>query len=229
MKKMLSSVLVIVLFVSSLFADIYVVNGCSGAGKDTTVHAVCNIVKGIHNVPRISTRAIRPGERDGVDMTFVSKEKFARMESNGEIFQKEVVGDNFYGGDRKRVQGILNKKEDIIIIGKFGEINKEFPNVPVHYVWIFITKETQEKRLKDRNTETPEQQTVRRSRYDADMEYDKKYSTFRIDNDATLYENGVSMRAAVSIRKFVDFVVTNRQSSEVWQSIAVVPYEKISA
>jgi guanylate kinase len=64
---------------------------------------------------------MRLSERDSVDMTFVSKEKSTRMESNGQIFQKEVVGDNFYGGDRKRVQEILNKKEDVILIGKFGK------------------------------------------------------------------------------------------------------------
>jgi guanylate kinase len=95
-------------------------------------------------------------------MTFVSKENFARMENKGQIFQKEVIGDNFYGGDRKRVQEILNKKEDPILIGKFGEISEEFSNVSVHHVWIFITKETQEKRLNDRGSETPEEQVSRR-------------------------------------------------------------------
>jgi len=75
-----------------------------------------------------------------VDMVFVSKEKFAIMESKREIFQKEVIGDNFYGGDRKRLQE--NKKEDAILIGKFGDIGKEFQNVPVHHVGVFITKET---------------------------------------------------------------------------------------
>ncbi|MDR1104632.1 MAG: hypothetical protein LBK92_04755 [Endomicrobium sp.] len=220
MKKMLSSALAIVLFVSPMFADIYVVHSCSGAGKDTIVAATCDIVKGITFVPRISTRAMRLNEKNGVDMIFVSKEKFTRMEKNGWIFQKEIIGDNFYGGDRKRVQEILNKKEDVILIGKFGEINKEFPNIPVHHVWIYITKETQEKRLNERDTETPQQKAARRARYDSDMDYAKKYFTFKIDNDATLYENGVSMGAALAIRKFVSFIVRNRQS------YAVVPYEK---
>lgn len=222
MKKMLSSALAIILFVSPMLADIYVIHSCSGAGKDTIVAATCNIVKGITFVPRISTRAMRPNEKNGVDMTFVSKEKFTRMERNGQIFQKEVIVDNFYGGDMKRVQEILYKKEDVILIGKFGEINKEFPNTPVHHVWIFVTKETQEKRLKDRDTEPPQQQAARRSRYDRDMEYAKKYFTFKINNDATLYENEVSMGAALAIRKFVSFIVRNRQA------YAVVPYEKKS-
>jgi guanylate kinase len=60
MKKSLSSILAIALFVSLLFADIYVVHSCSGGGKDTIVHAVCDIVKGIHHVPRITMRAILP-------------------------------------------------------------------------------------------------------------------------------------------------------------------------
>ncbi|MDR0399126.1 MAG: hypothetical protein LBH33_04955, partial [Endomicrobium sp.] len=85
MKILLSSVLVVALFVSPLFADIYVVHSCSGAGKDTIVSAVCDILKDIHYVPRITTRAIRANERNGVDMTFVDKKKFAIMESKGEI------------------------------------------------------------------------------------------------------------------------------------------------
>ncbi|MDR0399226.1 MAG: hypothetical protein LBH33_05490, partial [Endomicrobium sp.] len=85
MKRFLSCIISLVLSVSSLFADIYVVHSCSGAGKDTIVSAVCDILKGIHYVPRITTRAIRANERNGVDMTFVDKKKFAIMESKGEI------------------------------------------------------------------------------------------------------------------------------------------------
>lgn len=228
--KILSSVLVIALFVSPLFADIYVVHSCSGAGKDTIVSAVCDILKGIHYVPRITTRAIRPNERNGVDLIFVSKKKFAIMESKGEIFQKEVIGDNFYGGDRKRLQGILNKKEDVILIGKFGEIGKEFPNVPVYHVGGFITKETQKKRLADRNTETPEKQAERVARYDSDMAYAKKYVTFEIDNNADLSINGVLVKkSTLPIRKFVNFILENRHRSEIADLYAVVPYKKKSA
>jgi guanylate kinase len=161
-------------------------------------------------------------------MTFVDKKKFAIMESKGEIFQKEVIGDNFYGGDRKRLQEILNKKEDAILIGKFGDIGKEFPNVPVHHVGVFITKETQKKRLADRDTETPEKQAERVARYESDMAYANKYVTFEIDNNADLSKNGVLVKSALPTRKFVNFILENRERSGIADLYAVVPYKKKS-
>jgi guanylate kinase len=214
-KRLLSLMLALALFVPQLFADIYVIHSCSGAGKDTIVAAVCDTLKDIYFVPRITTREIRSNEKDGIDMTFVSKETFLKMEKNKEIFQKEVIGDNLYGGDKKRLQEIINKKEDAILIGKFGEVAKDFPNVPVHHVGIYITKETQKRRLAGRNTETPEKQAERVARYDSDMAYAKKYVTFIINNDEDLDLNDVRSKHKLPIRDFINFILDNRKDSNL--------------
>jgi guanylate kinase len=214
-KRLLSLMLVMLLFVSPLFADIYVIHSCSGSGKDTIVSAVCETLKGIHYIPAVTTRKPRPNEKEGVDMFFVSKETFEKMDQNKEILNRVNIHGNSYGGNKKYLQSVLDRKEDAILIGKFGEVAKDFPDVPVHHVGIFITKETQKKRLAGRGTETKEAQDERVSRYDKDMTYAKKYVTFKINNDKDAYVNGHLVKSKLPIKPFIKFILDNRENSNL--------------
>jgi hypothetical protein len=53
------------------------------------------------------------------------------------------------------------------------------------------------------------------------MAYAKKYVTFEIDNNADLSKNGVLVKSALPIRKFVNFILENRERSGIADLYAV--------
>jgi guanylate kinase len=204
---LLHSFAVLIIFIQCGFADVYVIHSCSGAGKDTISAAVFRKVAGIYNVCRITTRPKRYNETVGVDMTFVNHKEFIAKEQKGEIFLKEIIGKEFYGGDRKRVQEHLDKKDDVVLIGKFGDIDKEFPKEKIHHILIDITKETQTKRLAARATESPQKQVERIARYESDMEYGRKYATFVLNNEKDCDD----MLNSDVVLEFIKFIHKNRE------------------
>jgi guanylate kinase len=77
-----------------------VISGPSGCGKATLLKYVTDNTD-IKRVVTYTTRKPRPGEVDGADYNFVSKEEFERMYENGELMERErVYGDFFYGSPR---------------------------------------------------------------------------------------------------------------------------------
>ena len=79
---------------------LFVISGPSGCGKATLLKYVTDYTD-IKRVVTYTTRRPRPGEVDGVDYNFVSKEDFDRMYENGELMERErVYGDFFYGSPR---------------------------------------------------------------------------------------------------------------------------------
>ena len=58
---------------------LYIVTAPSGAGKTTLVHAVLEREPGLALSISYTTRAPRPGEVDGRDDRFVSREEFLRL------------------------------------------------------------------------------------------------------------------------------------------------------
>jgi guanylate kinase len=79
---------------------LFVISGPSGCGKATLLKYVTDHTD-IKRVVTYTTRKPRPGEVDGVDYNFVSKEEFERMYEDGELMERErVYGDFFYGSPR---------------------------------------------------------------------------------------------------------------------------------
>lgn len=76
-----------------------VLSGPSGAGKTSVVHAL----KG-HPAVEFSvsatTRAPRPGERDGIDYHFVDRRRFEEMRDRGELLEWAEYNGHLYGTPR---------------------------------------------------------------------------------------------------------------------------------
>ncbi|WP_250638290.1 hypothetical protein [Spiroplasma clarkii] len=88
---------------------IVILSGPSGVGKGTVNKALA-MDKSLKLVQSISmtTRAPRPGEVDGVNYFFVSREKFLKAIENDELIEyAEFIG-NFYGTPRKPVYDQIN-------------------------------------------------------------------------------------------------------------------------
>lgn len=94
---------------------LYIISAPSGAGKTSLVKEL------LVNVPDIivsissTTRAIRPGEQDGVDYHFIDKEKFISMVEHSAFLEHAKVFDNYYGTSQQNVERELLKGKDVVL------------------------------------------------------------------------------------------------------------------
>ncbi|MCG7599698.1 guanylate kinase [Halomonas sp. McH1-25] len=94
---------------------LYIVSAPSGAGKTSLVRALLERVDDIQVSVSHTTRAMRPGEADGVNYHFVDEATFKRMIERGDFFEHARVFDNYYGTSRPAVQALLAAGTDVIL------------------------------------------------------------------------------------------------------------------
>ncbi len=92
-----------------------VVSSPSGAGKSTLCRRLL-IRHGPDMTMSVSatTRAPRPGEVDGVDYFFLTREAFERRRDEGAFLEWAVVFDNLYGTPREPVEAALSSGRDVL-------------------------------------------------------------------------------------------------------------------
>ena len=95
--------------------QLYVVSAPSGAGKTSLVKALVEANNDITVSVSHTTRAIRPGEIDGVNYHFVSAAEFSDLKERGGFFEWAKVFDNFYGTSQQSVVDQLNRGVDVIL------------------------------------------------------------------------------------------------------------------
>ncbi len=92
-----------------------VLSGPSGAGKSTVVSALMRRRKDVRFSVSATTRAPRPGERDGVDYYFLSREAFDRLtDQDAFLEQAEYVG-NRYGTPAEPVDRLLSEGWNVLL------------------------------------------------------------------------------------------------------------------
>lgn len=95
---------------------LYTISAPSGAGKTSLVNALLKDGDPLLCVSvSHTTRAMRPGEVDGVNYHFVSKDAFLAMRAENAFLESAEVFGNFYGTSRDWVQQQLDKGLDVIL------------------------------------------------------------------------------------------------------------------
>ena len=95
--------------------NIYVIAAPSGAGKSTLVNALCNLDPQVQLSVSHTTRALRPGEVDGVNYFFVTTDDFQTMIANSDFLEYAHVYENYYGTNINTIKQFLATGKDIIL------------------------------------------------------------------------------------------------------------------
>jgi len=95
--------------------NLFVVSAPSGAGKTSLVQALLNINPHIDLSVSYTTRNPRPGERDGHDYHFVSRETFLAMAERGEFLESAEVYGNLYGSSQTWISHEIQRGRDILL------------------------------------------------------------------------------------------------------------------
>lgn len=91
-----------------------VVSGPSGSGKTTLCRSLAGENEAHYSIS-CTTRSPRPGEIDGKDYHFLSRERFLSKRHNGEFLESAEVHGNLYGTLRSEVIQYLASGCDVVM------------------------------------------------------------------------------------------------------------------
>ena len=135
-----------------------VLSAPSGGGKTTIAKMLLQGRPDLGYSVSATTRAKRPGERDGVDYHFLSREEFERRRDQGEFLEWATYGGELYGTLKSEIERIFasgrNAVLDVEIEGA-RQIRKNFPDALLLFV-LPPSAQALVERLTGRKTEDPE-------------------------------------------------------------------------
>ena len=164
---------------------LFVISGCSGVGKGTVINEFMkrNSNEFVLSVS-CTTRSPRPGEVDGVNYFFISKEEFEENIKEGKFLEYASFAENYYGTKKKYVKQKMEEGFNVLLeIDTQGalQVKQKMPEA----VLIFIAPpsvEELEHRLRGRHTEDEETIQKRLAQVKIELERSRKYD-YTIIND----------------------------------------------
>lgn len=95
---------------------LFILSAPSGTGKSTVASKLLHQVDGLRKVITATTREPRPGEKDGVDYIFMSREEFERGIENGMFLEYAEVYGNYYGTPKDQVERNIKENVDSLLV-----------------------------------------------------------------------------------------------------------------
>jgi guanylate kinase len=138
------------------YGRLFVVSGPSGVGKDVVLERLFARVPGVVRSVSATTRALRPGETDGVDYHFLTQEQFEAGIARDYFLEYARYGEDLYGTPRDKVEELRARGQDVILkieVQGAQEIRRLVPDA----VLIFIQPPSLaelERRLRGRGTDS---------------------------------------------------------------------------
>jgi guanylate kinase len=135
-----------------------VVSGPSGAGKSTLIKASLDAVPELAYSVSATTRDPRPGEVDGKDYIFLSREEFERWIEEGRFLEWAEYSGNLYGTPEQKVEELLENGKSVILeieLQGARQVKTKRPDAAMVFVRAPSLEETR-RRLTGRATETDE-------------------------------------------------------------------------
>ena len=191
--------------------QIVVIAGPTGSGKDSIIHGILDRFSNCSRLVTATTRAMRPGEQDGVDYHFLAKEKFLEEMKNGNIleynFRKNL--DTYYGTYKPALEAQLASGN--VIFAQVQIIGARYLKEHYGATLVFISPssfENLEARIRERDktlsdTELHERIEIARQ----EVEEDAKEYDYTIMNEQGKLDEAVD--AAVEILKKEGYTLTS--------------------
>lgn len=95
--------------------SVFVISAPSGAGKTSLIRVLVGSEPELTVAVSHTTRAMRPGETDGMNYHFVDQTVFQEMMEENEFLEYAKVFDHYYGTSRTAVEVELNKGRDVFL------------------------------------------------------------------------------------------------------------------
>jgi guanylate kinase len=94
---------------------VFIISAPSGSGKSTLVHKLLETIPGLTFSISYTTRPPRPGEVNGVDYNFISKQEFQEHLERNEFLEYAMVHGNHYGTNRCSLEAATHEGKDLVL------------------------------------------------------------------------------------------------------------------
>jgi guanylate kinase len=137
---------------------VFVITGPSGVGKGTLIRGLLERIPELELSVSATTRAPRPGERDGVHYHFLPAAEFDRRIADGEFVEHAGYSGNRYGTLRSELERRLEDGVPVVLeieVQGARQVREAMPDA----VQVFIAPPSEEAlrtRLVGRGTDSPE-------------------------------------------------------------------------
>ncbi len=162
-----------------------VVSAPAGCGKDTILEQALRKNSNLYYSVSATSRAMRPGETDGVSYWFKTREQFEDMIKNRELLEYTEYCGNYYGTPKKAVTDMLEAGKDVILkieIEGAANVKKMFPGCTMVFILPPSFAEL-DRRLHKRGTETEDVIKKRLETARKELEFAENYD-YLVTNDA---------------------------------------------
>lgn len=142
-----------------------VISGPAGSGKGTVNNHLLATGDFVYSVSA-TTRAPRPGEVNGKNYHFISREEFEKRIKAGDMLEHTEYCTNYYGTPKKEAEEVLASGKNLILeieVEGAANVKAKYPDA-VLILLLPPSFAIQEQRLRNRGTETEEKILLRLSR-----------------------------------------------------------------
>ncbi|GMH18805.1 hypothetical protein Nepgr_020646 [Nepenthes gracilis] len=168
---------------------IIVISGPSGVGKDAVIKRLREVRENLHFVVTATSRPMRPGEVDGRDYHFVSKEEFLSMVERDELLEHALVYGDYKGIPKQQIREYMARGYDIVLRVDIQGAATLRRILKDSAVFIFILAEseyTMVNRLIDRKTEAIDALLVRIVTAREEVKHAKKFDYAVVNKEGEL-------------------------------------------
>jgi guanylate kinase len=144
---------------SSRRGRLFVVSAPSGAGKTTVVERLIQLMPDLRMSRSYTSRPARPGEEDGVDYNFVSRDRFEAMVAGDQFLEWADVFGNLYGTSTVDTERALAAGTDLVLVIDVQgarQVRRQRPSVASVFV-LPPSFDALETRLRGRSKDSEEQ------------------------------------------------------------------------
>ena len=179
-----------------------VVSGPAGSGKGTVIKKVFEKSDEFHLSVSATTRLPRPGEKEGVNYFFMTREQFEGLIKDGKVLEYTEYCGNYYGTPKEKVFETLKEKNVLLEIEVEGamQIKSRFPDAVLILLLPPSYKELR-KRLYGRGTETPEVIEKRLAHAEYELGFMDKYDYVIVNKDGGIDEAAEDIISIVKSEK----------------------------
>lgn len=166
-------------------ARLTVLSGPSGVGKRTVITALRRNHPDIWVSVSCTTRAPRPGEREGVDYYFVDRDAFEKMIDAGDLLEHAEFAGNLYGTPRQPVFDHLAAGIPTILeieLAGARQVRRSMPEAR----FVFLAPPSLDvliQRLQNRGTETADAIAARLEHAQAELAAEDEFDETIVNND----------------------------------------------
>ena len=137
----------------------FVITGPSGVGKGTLIRGLLERVPGLELSVSATTRAPRPGERNGADYHFMTDEEFERRAAAGEFVEHATYSGRRYGTLRSELERRIADGSPVVLeieVQGARQVREAMPEAVAGFI-APPSREALRARLVGRGTDAPEQ------------------------------------------------------------------------